>query len=51
MRMFRLAKECGCKFTFGSDAHEVIGHYNYSNADLVADMLELKEDDLHPLAR
>ena len=51
MRMFRLAKECGCKFTFGSDAHEIKGHYNYSNADLVADMLGLKEEDLHPLAR
>lgn len=56
MRMYRLAKECGCKFTFGSDAHEVLGHIDFANAaaansTLIADLLELTEDDLHPLAR
>ena len=51
IRMFRLAKECGCKFTFGSDAHVISEHTNYSNADMVAEILGLSENDIAPIAR
>jgi len=43
----RLAKECGCKFTFGSDAHSAPEFPHYvENALLLADILSLTEDDI-----
>lgn len=51
MRLFRLARECGCKFIFGSDSHRDTGHATYSNATLVAELLDLKEDDIAEIAR
>lgn len=49
--MFSLAKECGCKFTFGSDAHDNKQHDFYSNADIIADELGLTEEDLAVICR
>ncbi len=49
--MFRLAKECGCKFTFGSDSHDKNYHDFYHNADLIAELVELKETDLAEICR
>ena len=46
LHMFRLAKECGCKFIFGSDSHDNKGHDFYENADLIANLLGLTENDL-----
>ena len=46
MRMFRIAKECGCKFYLGSDSHnpnEFDGAVE--RAKLAADILGLTEDD------
>ena len=51
IRMFRLAKECGCKFIFGSDAHDSKQHEFYQNATILADILELKESDLAEICR
>jgi len=51
MRMFRLAKQQGCRFLFGSDSHSATSHDFYSNADLVAGLLELKNEDIAPIAR
>ncbi len=51
MRMFSLAKECGCKFTFGSDSHDNKQHDFYPNADIIANLLNLKEDDLAEICR
>lgn len=51
IRVFRLAKECGCKFLFGSDAHSHAALEKYSNADLVASLLELREDDIADIAK
>ena len=51
LRMFRLAKECGCKFTFGSDAHDSSQHEFYQNADIFADLLDIREDDLAEICR
>lgn len=46
LRIFRIAKECGCKFYLGSDAHE---RWAFENVDVIferaIDMLELKEED------
>lgn len=51
LRLFHLAKECGCKFLFGSDSHDNKSHDFYENASLIATMLELKEDDILELCR
>ena len=51
IRLFRLAKECGCKFLFGSDAHDLTAHDSYGNATLVAELLGLQSDDLAPIVR
>ncbi len=50
-RMYRLAKECGCRFTFGSDTHDSEDHGAYATMERVAALLELKEDDIAPIAR
>lgn len=50
LRMFDLARKCGCKFTFGSDAHSPSYQINHSgpwaNAYVAAQILGLTEDDL-----
>lgn len=51
IRIFRLAKEQGCQFLFGSDSHAAFSHDFYGNADLVAGLLELTESDIIPIAR
>ena len=51
MRLYRIAKDEGCLFTFGSDSHDDLSHKYYSNATLVANLLNLTEKDLHPLVR
>ncbi len=51
LRLFRLARACGCRFLFGSDAHDDRKHDSFGNADLVAGLLDLTEDDLAPIAR
>ncbi len=50
-RLYRLAKEEGCKFLFGSDAHDVSYYDSYRNAGIVADIAGLTEADLAPLAK
>ena len=51
LRMFRIAKERGCRFTFGTDCHWLDAQRVILSAPVVADLLGLTEDDLHPLAR
>lgn len=51
IRMYRMAKKCGCKFIFGSDAHNNVEHGAYGNAQFIADFLELKESDIVELAK
>ena len=43
---YRIAKECGCKFYCGSDAHEE-EHFSYakSRLEMAVDLLGLTEDD------
>lgn len=42
---FRIAKECGCKFYYGSDAHKPRDFDGYKYFDRAADILSLTEDD------
>ena len=45
-RMFRIAKECGCKFYLGSDAHSIVDFASVDAAFARAiDILGLTEDD------
>lgn len=49
--MLSIAKECGCRFFFGSDAHHPDQFCCYRFVDAMADALGLTEEDLLPLAR
>ena len=52
IRMFRLAKECGCKFIFGSDAHSTNEHKSYEKlTGIFVELLGLKEDDILSIAK
>lgn len=51
LRMFTIAKECGCKFTFGSDAHNIANLASHNNAEYLSTLLSLTENDLAPIAR
>lgn len=54
IRMFQIARECGCKFTFGSDAHSAAPgepHDLWWIAYVLAELLELTEADLPEIVR
>ena len=47
MRMFKIAKEMGCKFTFGSDAHAKDQQYDYLRiAYAIGEYLSLKDENI-----
>lgn len=51
VRMFRIAKECGCKFIFGSDAHSDTAHDDYiAILEKLTRLLELSERDIADIA-
>ena len=50
-RMFKIGKDCGCKFTVGSDAHSEAGLEHFRNIYIFTTLLELNDEDIHPLAR
>ncbi|MBQ7299759.1 MAG: hypothetical protein IJW77_07960 [Clostridia bacterium] len=46
LNVYRIAKEMGCKFYFGSDAHTVAGlGWAKRNAEKIIDLLDLDEQD------
>jgi histidinol phosphatase-like PHP family hydrolase len=45
LRPFRIAKECGCKFYYGSDAHKPSEFRVYENLDRAIELLGLSEND------
>lgn len=51
MRLFRNAKEVGCKFIFGSDAHSHGSVERYALSDKIADALGLCDADITDIAR
>ncbi|MEG1834939.1 MAG: PHP domain-containing protein [Oscillospiraceae bacterium] len=46
LRMFKIAKNVGCKFSFGSDTHRIAKMKRIRVADDVIDYLNITEDDL-----
>ena len=46
MRMYTIAKECGCVFTFGTDAHEFKTVGSISSAYVISSALELKKENI-----
>ena len=46
IRLLHIAKECGCKFTFGSDAHEASAARLFYANYIIASAIELTEDDV-----
>ncbi len=51
-RIYETAKDCGCKFTFGSDCHDPsIYNERYAYLAAMADLLELTEADICPLVK
>lgn len=51
IKMLRIGKECGCKFTVGTDCHGLDGDLDYAYVYLLAGILDLTEDDFHPLCK
>ena len=52
IRLYRLAKECGCKFIFGSDAHGYEGYRDYApHCEYMAGLVGITEDDIVEIAR
>ena len=51
LRPFRIAKECGCKFYYGSDAHKPREFDVYRNLNRAIDLLGLTEDDKFHIKR
>jgi histidinol phosphatase-like PHP family hydrolase len=49
MRIFRIAKETGCKFHFGSDAHSLEDIDRLQKLRPFIDELELTDDDINPM--
>ena len=46
LRVYAIAKEMGCKFYFGSDAHTVAGlEWATGNAKRILELLDLTEED------
>lgn len=51
IRQFRIAKECGCKFTFGSDSHTMSHLDSFHDFYVVSGALNLSMEDLSPFVR
>ena len=51
MRIFRIAKETGCKFHFGSDAHSLDDIDRLQKLQPYIDKLGLTDEDINPLFR
>ena len=51
LRLLTLAKQAGCRFTFGSDAHDPATLTRLGELAFFANALDLTPDDILPLAR
>ncbi len=50
-RLVRLAKQCGVKFLFGTDAHNIKGLERAVNSARIFENIPLTKEDLHPMYR
>ena len=51
VKVMRLAKECGVKFAFGTDAHRVDVLSTISKGDAIADAVGITNDDIFELVK
>jgi len=51
LRILTLAKQAGCTFTIGSDAHSLGSFGVLEKLQTLAESLELTEKDIHPIAK
>ena len=51
IRVMKLAKAAGCKFTFGTDTHSLAGLDNIRMADRISELCDINEDDLMDFIR
>ena len=51
LRVLALAKQAGCRFTFGSDAHNLSGLKRINAISLLIEKLKMEPVDLHPLGQ
>lgn len=51
LRMYNIGKQCGCKFTVGSDAHGKSDFDCFEKIYILCSLLDLTEEDFHPLTR
>ena len=51
VKVMRLAKECGIKFAFGTDAHSVDTLPSISKGDAIADAVGITDDDIFDLVK
>lgn len=51
MNKDKIAKECGCKFLFGSDAHSKGQLYDNTASKFFVELIELKSDDIASIGR
>lgn len=51
IELYRIAKDAGCHFTFGTDSHSVDGLALISHADGIASALGLTKDDIAPFVQ
>lgn len=51
MRLFHIAKACGCKFTFGTDAHSLTALDSIALIDPITRACGITENDLAEIAR
>ena len=51
LRIIKLAKECGVKFTFCTDTHSVAGLQHAARTTPIFELAGMTKEDLHPLIR
>lgn len=51
IRVLSIAKDCDCTFTFGSDSHSDNGQDSILKGPIIADILGITEENLHPFVR
>ena len=51
LRMYHIAKECGCKFIVGSDSHSNLGHDRFEIIYAITSILSLNDNDFLDIVR
>ena len=46
VRIYSIAKECGCKFTYGSDSHGINNARKLEEVERFLDICKITDDDM-----